>query len=139
LCKLQKNLENNIYVKHIVLLSIIFFTLDFTTNSITHPNEKFMTAIMVWIVFLLINRMDIKFTMGAYLILGMMFLNNMYLNYNKESDKNLELFDKILKIFFIIIVLIGIVLYFIKKRNQYKNDWDLLTFIFGVVQCKNNN
>ena len=149
-CRLQKLLDTNIYAKHVMLISIIFFTLDFSQKGNVNPLENMKTAIFIWFMVILVNKMNVVCILIACAILGSLYVNNIYIKYyqilNEEDNsqdyvktiQNLETFDKIMKYVFLSVVVYGSIEYFIKKRTDYKNSWNTLTYIFGVVKCNPN-
>lgn len=143
-CKLQKLLDSNIYAKHIMLLSIIFFTYNFTQEANVNPLENMKIAVFIWFMVILVNKMNIYYTLTASAILAALYLNNIYIKYyetlenkNKDMLARLDTFDNVMKYVFIVVIIFGSVEYFIKKRSEYNNTWNTLTYIFGVVKCKN--
>lgn len=148
-CKLQKILDTNIYAKHIMLIFIIFFTLDFAQKNNIHPMEKVKVALSIWFLILLVNKMNIELILLAAFTLAGMYVNNIYIKYYTQKDEEsattdnellldiLRKFDLMMKYFFVIIVVCGSVHYFVKKRTEYKDTWNTLTYVLGVVKCRN--
>ena len=140
-CQTQRLLSSNMYAKNIVVLMIIYFTLGFTDES-AHPLVLARQTILIWVFFLIFNKMHIKYSV---LTLGMLFfvliLKNVadyYSNYNGYGYFN-SILTKNVKIFFLItciIVLYGFIKYFIEKKQEYKDEFSYKYFIFGKQSCK---
>ena len=146
-CQSQKVL-GNMFVKHILILFMIYFTIDFTQRDrdIVNPFINVFKAIIVWILFHFFTHMDIMPTFIVGCLLMILFFISNYRHYIEEKRKkrtlelnNLEKIDNILKITqnillvsMISIIVIGCIIYFIEKRREYKSHFDTFKFIFGV-------
>ena len=83
-------------------------------------------------------------TDGIYLLifLGLsclLFIEDKYMINNEEfdliSNQHLEYIKSIIFVLAIIVLLMGLISYFLKKKKQYKNKFSLVTFIVGVDKC----
>ena len=150
-CQSQKIL-GNMYVKHILILFMIYFTIDFTQRNqdVINPFINILKALVIWILFHFFTHMDIRptFIVGCLLMISF-FISN-YRHYISEKKKktsselkNLEKTDNILKItqrvllaIMILIIIVGCIIYYMEKRREYKSDFRTWRFIFGVKKCK---
>jgi len=150
-CQSQKVLGNMV-VKHILILFMIYFTIDFTQRDqdIINPFNNLFKAICVWILFHLFTHMNIipTFIVGILLMI-LFFISNYrhYISKKKEKStidlKNLESMDNTLKrtqevifITMLVIILVGCGIYYLEKKREYKSDFKTWKFIFGVKNCK---
>ena len=146
-CQIQKVLTENMYAKNLVLLVIIYFSLDFSSNeNNVHPIELAQRSLWIWLFFLVFNRMDIKYSSTIFIFLILILISKNYLVYyenNKdEKDKILQqkinFVEKTSEISVTIIILtmiVGFSLYIIKQRTEYKDKFSYLNFIFGKIKC----
>ena len=51
-CKTQKTLTENMLAKHGVLLFLIYFTVDLTSEEVIHPLENFKYTVLLWIFYI---------------------------------------------------------------------------------------
>jgi len=151
-CQSQKLLGNMI-VKHVLILFMIYFTIDFTQRDqdTINPFINVFKAICVWILFHLFTHMNIIPTFIVGLLLMILFFISNYRHYidNKKKKsttdlKNLESMDNTLKltqelifVTMFIIILVGCSIYYFEKKREYKTDFKTWKFIFGVKKCKN--
>ena len=151
-CQSQKVL-GNMFVKHILILFMIYFTIDFTQRDqdTINPFINVFKAICVWILFHLFTHMNIIPTFIVGLLLMILFFISNYRHYidNKKKKsttdlKNLESMDNTLKltqelifVTMFIIILVGCSIYYFEKKREYKTDFKTWKFIFGVKKCKN--
>jgi hypothetical protein len=151
-CQSQKVL-GNMFVKHILILFMIYFTIDFTQRDqdTINPFINVFKAICVWILFHLFTHMNIIPTFIVGILLMILFFISNYRHYidNKKKKsttdlKNLESIDKTLQttqelifITMFIIILVGCSIYYFEKKREYKTDFKTWKFIFGVKKCKN--
>ena len=147
-CQSQKWLEN-MYVKHILILFMIYFTIDFTQEDAVKdsPLQNAGKAIIVWILFHLFTHMDIGPTLISVIILMTLFFISNQRSYLKKTknldarllgmnqDKLLGETQKGLFIGLVLTILVGFTIYFLEKRVEYKSRFDILKFIFGVKKC----
>ena len=150
-CQSQKVLGNMI-VKHVLILFMIYFTIDFTQRDqdTINPFINVFKAICVWILFHLFTHMNIIPTFIVGVLLMILFFISNYRHYidNKKKKsttdlKNLESMDNTLKltqelifVTMFIIILVGCSIYYFEKKREYKTDFKTWKFIFGVKKCK---
>lgn len=141
-CKTQKHLSNNMYLKHSIIILMIYFVINLMDNKIKHPRENFKATLFVYISFLIITKMNIYFTLLSFLLLTSIFIIENYIIYYKKKkiNKYKELYKIQTKLLYLLcgIIILGFSLYFIKQRNDHKKNWNSLKFIFGVIKCDNN-
>ena len=133
-CQSQKLLGNMI-VKHVLILFMIYFTIDFTQRDqdTINPFINVFKAICVWILFHLFTHMNIIPTFIVGLLLMILFFISNYRHYidNKKKKsttdlKNLESMDNTLKltqelifVTMFIIILVGCSIYYFEKKREY--------------------
>jgi len=142
-CKTQKLLSSNMYVKHMVSLFILFFSISlFDTGEIKHPFDIFKSSLGIYLLFICFTKMDIRFTIIVFSLLAGNYIFNLYINYLQENQleeiHQLVLLKKItVNIYKLIILLIvvGFVMYFKKQYTEHSKDWSTNKFLFGVRKC----
>lgn len=148
-CKTQFHMTNNMYIKHMLLIFIIFFTLNYTTTENENPTKHILRALMIWGCFLLFSKQNITFTAISAGIFIVTYVIDTFSNYydkksenqnNKDDHKKTsKLLSKIKDYSFkagILIIVIGFSLYSIEKYKEYGKQFNALTFIFGKTTCK---
>ena len=119
-CKTQKLLSKNMIAKNIIIILIIYFVISFTSKDKRYsPLNILIKSLLIWVIFLIFTKMNIIFTLIAFLLLIiLLFLKdsikyyNYYLNIKKNENKKeiknkiniLNLIIKILMIIFLIII-----------------------------------
>ena len=148
-CQSQKVLEN-MFVKHLLLFFMIYFTINFTqTGIVVNPIINVFKASIVWIMYHFFTHMDLVPTIIVGLLLMILFFISNYRTYINESasvkkekaekvDNALKFTQKILWIILVITILIGSCLYYFEKKKEYGSKFNPLKFIFGVKKCKGN-
>ena len=141
-CKTQKILTENMFAKHLVTLLIIYFCIDFTFDNSEPPHTMFILSLIIYILFILFTKMNIIFTILTFIILFIIYVITGYMKYYRKLDKkksiitNLQKIRYILYTFLLVLILTGFILYFLKQRKDYYNNWSITRFIFGVTKCK---
>ena len=144
-CKTQKLLTENMVAKHIVLVLLIYFTVDFTNDTISHPLETFRSTVKLWIFYLLFTKLDMLFTTMIFCMLFCLYISNNYLEYldnkivkteyeNKIYGK-LEVLIKILSKLILVLLVIGVLKYYLKQRKDHKKKFKHSKFFFGTTVC----
>lgn len=142
-CKTQFYLEN-MYIKHLLILFMIYFTIDFTQGEeVVSPIINLKRAIIVWVFFHLFTHLDIQPTVIVLLLFMALFFMSNYMTYLEQTGRKNSKLDKILKkaeevLFFLVlsIILIGFIYYYMEKKDEYGKRFNLLKFVFGVKKCK---
>ena len=138
-CKTQKYLKENMFLKHFIILIMVYFVINLMDDKIKHPSENLKITIAIYIIFLLFTKTNIYFTIFSFLILLIILIIENYKKYYKKNKNNkykiMEKIQNYLIYLLITIITIGFFLYFIKQRNDHKKNWNTLKFIFGVVKC----
>jgi hypothetical protein len=146
-CKTQKILTENMIVKHLITIFILYFAIGFVnSNTSEHPLIIIRKTVGIYILFLLFTKMDINFTIIVFILFiisyGLISFIDYYNAQNTPEDskiaKTLINIQQVLTIIIIIITIIGFIIYFKRKYTEYSNNWSTIKFIFGVLKCKSN-
>ena len=137
-CNTQKFLSENILAKQFIIVMIIYFSINFTSDTDVNPSINIIKAIVVWVGFLMFNKMDLSFTITAFLLLVTVYIIDNYNQYYKIQKKNTEKLDKIQQGIYILIAVLtvlGFSIYLSNKYVEYKDVWSNVDFIFGKNSC----
>lgn len=144
-CKTQKLLTENMIAKHVVMLLILIFAVDFASSTSNYPTDNIATALIIYVFYVMYTKMTMIFIFVVSFLLFMVYLLTMYKSYYKDNvDKNkkyanyiskIDEVDGIFKLLIILFTFIGFVSYFIKQRNDHYKNWSTTTFIFGSNVC----
>ena len=141
-CKTQKLLTENMSVKHIVIIMLIFFTNSVFGENV-NPTDNFKTTLVIYLAYLLFTKVGNTYvTILVFSLLGLNYVLSTYVGYYEKNEIEPERVIQIkdiqqkLTIASMVTVLIGFSIYLKKKHSEYGKDFKFLTFIFGVLQCK---
>jgi hypothetical protein len=139
-CKTQKLLTNNMILKQLFIIFMIFFALSFTTSETVKPTVHIKKAMIVWIFYILFTKMNLNFTILAFLLLLAIYILGEYKTYyestnNKKMMVRIEHYKQILSKSVILLVVLGFVIYFMKQYQDHKKDFSTLKYLFGVKNC----
>ena len=113
-CRLQQKLKNNMLVKHMVLLAILYTSLKET---------KIQNIGFVYLAFIMVTHMRMEATVVTFSVLGLLeFLTDDVL---KASIM------RVMKVF----VVICFIEYFMKQRNDKGQDFTIRKFLLGIPEC----
>ena len=156
-CQMQKLLRNNMIAKQLAMFLLIFFTMDFSDSSLESPGIKLQKTVFVYILFLLLTKMNLKMTIFAITLLSALYVSHIYKKYyeaiisennpndidkqkKEEYAKSISMINNLQKILMTLtdlVLISGFLIYLFEKRQEHKKSFNLIKFIFGVKNCKN--
>lgn len=93
-CKAQKLLSSNMICKQIVIFSMIYFAIGFTSppHKLINPMNILKVSFYIWFLFLMFNRMHIFFMILVFILLSLKYFIMTYVTYFnliiKEINQN---------------------------------------------------
>lgn len=143
-CKTQKLLNENMLAKHLIVFLIIYFSLGFTSEKPSHPVELATNSLIIWVLFLLITKMSLEFTILVFVLLSVRYILTDYIEYykseneekNKDLIENVNLLGEYISSLIIGLVILGFTLYLRRQYKDHYGSWSTFKFIFGVSKCK---
>lgn len=145
-CKTQYHMSNNMVIKHMVILMLIYFTLNFTSTDTPHPLEVAKKTAMIWVVFVMFTKMPVSYTLAGFLVLITFFVLTNLVDYEEsvqqettESEQNkVALYQRGQQLLFFIflgVLVSGFTTYMMEKRAEYGDRFSMNKFLLGVQQC----
>jgi hypothetical protein len=137
-------------VKHLFGFFIALFLILLSTPFIEKDFTIILKSLLVYAIFILMTKTDIY----VFLILlfisvasySLVIIKTQYIEQNNigkyKSDKTIKTINTIVRVlynFFIIILLVGVVVYMGEQKIEYKNNFSYVKFFLGNSSCKNNN
>jgi len=157
-CSTQRYLSNDIYGKHIIGFGLIFMFImleggwnfdkaDRDKYPVDWSNgncfDSFIYAGILYFIFLLSSKMRISWNVAFFSLLFILYVTNtqrLY-HYNRNQltkDTNQSILDaeKIVLYSLPFILIIGVIDYFIYKKNQLGKDFQFYLFFLGNAKCR---
>ena len=141
-CKTQDLLNNSMFAKQLILVIILYFTINFQSSSDVNPGIVAIQALGIYILFILFTKMNLQFTLAVFsLLIITLFITN-YISYYKKQDPENDIINKLetmrnfISILMVCLILIGFILYFRKQRMDHIEKWSTTKFLFGVTKCR---
>lgn len=153
-CKTQYHMTNNMVIKQIIIFFMIYFTLIYTSKKDVNPINSLKNAILIWILFLMFTKMNLRFTTISAVLLCILYVTGNYLEYYqnqgkklkknqvaekkklKEKEQNMKTARHYLLIASGAVLVSGFTFYYFDKRREYGESFNTLKFIFGVENCQ---
>ena len=134
-CKIQKLFSNNIFLKYLVILFIIYSTISVFENK-TSPKEHFIKSLYILILFILFTKNTLRITLFIGACMVILFIIEDYKNYYKNIKKNktVEELNKIATFFktiILIFIIYGHIIYIIKQKNKFSTNFDIIKLYKG--------
>lgn len=156
-CQMQKNLKNNLLLKHFIGYLLIFgmimmeggweFNTDIVNNNTNWSNGNTLHslgwAFILYLLLIISSKMKFHFSVTLVILIFSIYVINTYKNYlifKKEiDDKRVKIYKNITDILLVLaisILIIGFFDYLIYKKKEYSKKFDLIKFFVGVTKCK---
>lgn len=161
-CKSQYHLTTNMYLKHLVLIFIIYFGTNSVATTPLNPAEALLQSFTIWLLFIGFSRMRVFSTGLVVTMFIILYLVKTYREYTADQSKNImgasndnlstdELIEKTtavsldatlqkaergLVLGIIINIIVGCGLYYGDKRKEYSGQFEISKFLLGVQNCK---
>jgi hypothetical protein len=140
-CQVQELFTTSIFHKHILAFFTLFFSIILSSDATKDLTLLFRKTILLYLLFILITRMDKNFFLLFLFILSSKYLlekqiDNLPEDIPQKIKDNYNKINKLLQYILIIIGITGFFIYLGEKKYEYKKDFDFTTFIFGKTICK---
>ena len=87
--KIQTLFTENIILKHIIVILLIYTTITVVDNKVD-PYNRFKKTLYIWMLYLLLTKNILRITLILVLLMIVLFILEDYINYYKNTNKNLE-------------------------------------------------
>ena len=145
-CETRKFLATNQYAKHFLAFMILFFSIDFVSGSNPNPVspiQNLWMSVLIYSLYVLFTRLDIFFTVLAFLLLLTVHFIMSYTTYLGKAGgtpseiESLGLVQNVLTVLLVGTVVFGFVRYYLRQRKEHSKNWDPIKFVLGTVSCRN--
>ena len=132
--KIQKMFNDNMLLKHIIVILLIYTTITVIDNSLS-PINRFKKSIYIWILFVLLTKNTLRMTTILVVMMIVLYIIEDYINYykdnNKPLQKNLEYVSKLLKYVILILLVVGHIIYINKQKNVFGTNFNYYELYLG--------
>ena len=77
-CQTLRLLHNNSFAKQIVILCLIYFTIDFTDDKESHPLETLKSTLLIWVCYIVVSKQTLHFTIGIFVLVVVLYISHNY-------------------------------------------------------------
>ena len=89
-CQTQFQMTNNVFVKHMLILFIVYFTINISSTEIQLPHDMIQSTVIIWIAYLLFSKQNITFTaLSTLLIMSAYVLDGYVAYYKNKCDRSI--------------------------------------------------
>tara|TARA_B100001093_G_scaffold263388_1_gene251774 strand:+ start:1970 stop:2515 length:546 start_codon:yes stop_codon:yes gene_type:complete len=146
-CQVQYYFTNNIFIKNIILLLLIYFSINFTQkqNDNISPFSHILYTFILWAFFIIFSKLSIKYVYILIIILFLLLVIRKQKDYeykktdnNSEKDKSNNKYTNIenaLLILLITVLTFGFINYLIIKKKEFKSKFNIFKFLFDNTKC----
>ncbi len=142
-CRMKNVLHNNIYVKQITLFLLIYFTLGLVGDDIKHPLDVLKDTVILYLLYIILTKTHLYFTVIILFFVFCLYIIDEFEKYNEEKKINYDkdfykkMKNNIMKMV-ILLVIVAFLHYLYIKKKEYKNNFNIITFLLGNTTCRNN-
>ena len=137
-CGLQYDLTTTPILRNIFLYILIVFTIDFTSKDSMSVDEILTKSLIIYIFYIMLSKQEFITMYMVIILLIATYLCYLQTNYLLSNNANTEFFDN-LSSFLIFgisaVTIIGFLMYLSRQREEHKDDFDIVKFLFGTNQC----
>ena len=148
-CHIQRSIQQYTFIKWVIILGLIYFTINFTSSSNTNPSWLLLYSLIILIIFILfMKQYHVTFYISIVLLLGIFSLNQYlvyYKNLEQQEEGNVGKYDTLIRrieftlvslgITLVILLVIGNIIYLQKQRKEFPTNFNWITFYFGASPC----
>ena len=153
-CDVQKSLTDSMILKQLLILFLIYFTVQFTEDADvpSHPTVNMGKALLVWIFYILFSKTHLKSTIAIFILLAILYTLSSFKNYYKKlenidddtvskediiKNQNLvELLQNITAYVIAVAVIISFIMYYLDQKKDHGKNFSIFKFISGVNYCR---
>ena len=132
--KIQTLFTENIILKHIIVILLIYTTIAVVDNKV-NPYNRLKKTLYIWMLYLLLTKNILRITVILVFLMIILFILEDYINYYKNTNKNLEKkltkISNFLKYLILILLVIGHIMYINKQKNIFGSDFNLYELYLG--------
>lgn len=142
-CQIQNLFSNSMLAKHILGFLTLLFGIAFNNyEEADNIPTLFGKTVIYYLWFVVMTRMNAYLFIFLIWILGMTYVLSIYIKKNDVnlSDKKIRRLKKIrsfLYSFSIILTIVGFIIYYKERRDEFQNDFKWSKFIKGRTTCSN--
>lgn len=134
---------NNALARQFLLISMIYFIIDFSNEKKLHPLHSLKYTIIIYLIYISLSKQNIYFSSVIFLLLCTMYILNDLIDYyeNLDDKEDIEyLYTSLNYLFYITlsIIVIGFLVYFKKEYKEHKRTFTVFKFLFGKSKLRIN-
>lgn len=143
-CRTQEALNTNMWLKHLLgFMTMYFFVVlvDSKSKWSDSPRTQMLFTLLFYVIFIVTTRMDYKWWLVFIIGLSVIYILQVYKDHDKteeEEKRNLEKYQKYLIYFVAMIIGLGFLIYYGRKKTEYGDNFNHMTFLLGKTNCSFN-
>lgn len=113
-CTTQTFFRTNMIAKQVLVLFLIFFTINFTNPIGANPLQHIIQTLILWGGYIIITRLELTYMIPSFVILGIMYFIQTYIDYHSTipEDKSIVVrlyrIQQIIKYLLLIVIVLGV-------------------------------
>jgi len=143
-CRTQEAFNTNMWLKHLLgFMTLYFFVVlaDSKSKLSDSPTQQFGFSILFYLLFLLTTRMDYKWWLAMIIGLAVVYIMQVYKEHDKTEEElrqQLGQYQTYLVYLLSVVLVVGVIVYYGKKKIEYGENFNPLKFLVGNPSCSFN-
>lgn len=136
-CRLQNILDNSMLAKHFIGFMTLLFFVVLASGEEHGATEVLTSSIIIYFLFIMSTRISL-FYFGIFILLSSIsYVLHLYQkeNHNKQMNRAQDILQYMMGA----VLVVGVVLYFMDKKLEYKKRFSIGTFLIGKPTCRNKS
>jgi len=134
----------SIYIKHVIFFVLIYFAIGFVDSTTNSPMSIFLSALLVYFIFMLLMKSQKEFVLISVVLLGLLYImRKLRDSYDEENDSStIEAINNLsnaLTFGMFAVLLLGFGIYFRRQYMEHRDNFQLQSFFFGTNKCSSLN
>jgi hypothetical protein len=137
-CNIQKALTDIPMLRHLFLLLIIFFTIDFTSKNESEPFDTLKKSFVIYIFYIMLTKQNFSTLIIILILLVTVYILYLKINYENKIGTDTTSYQKTMDTLSYVIggiTIVGFGLYLNRQYTEHSDNFEISKFIFGTNKC----
>lgn len=139
-CRLQHLLNNSMIAKHFAGYMTLLFFVVLSSGDTQSASTALLYSLWIYLLFWVSTRVAFEYLIVFLILAAYLYIVHLYQKETGgETSKRLEIIRDVVHWFMLIVIVAGLVFYWLEKKMEYKKNFSTLTFLLGKPVCRNKS
>ena len=133
-CEFRHLIHTNMVFKHLIIFCLIYFTISMNTEAIVNPQNKIISTLKIYMLFLFFTKQNLLFSIISFGIMFSLLLLHDYVKYYQHKQNNIltykysRMSNRLVKLL-VFVLCCGLIQYFFQHQHVFK--FNISSFFIG--------